>query len=82
VDIRLKEHQQHIQLDSYKSAIAEHSIGQGHHIQFHNTTILTTKARYMIAVLGEAIDIELYLYNIERGDGFFSADRGNLLLAP
>jgi hypothetical protein len=44
VDIRLKEHQWHIRLENPdKSAIAEHSIDQGHWIQFHNSSILATK---------------------------------------
>jgi transposase len=44
VDIRLKEHQRHIRLEHLdKSAVAEHSIDQGHRIQFHNASILATK---------------------------------------
>jgi hypothetical protein len=36
VDIRLKEHQQHIRLEHPdKSAVAEHSIDQGYRIHFH-----------------------------------------------
>jgi hypothetical protein len=47
-DIRLKEHQRHIRLEHLdKSAIAEHNINQGHCIQFHNSSILATKTRYM-----------------------------------
>jgi hypothetical protein len=43
--VRLKEHQRHILVeDQDKSAAAEHSTDQGHHIQFH---ILTTGTRYM-----------------------------------
>jgi hypothetical protein len=39
VDIRIKEQQRHIRLDHpVKSAVAEHSIDQGHCIQFHNAS--------------------------------------------
>jgi hypothetical protein len=58
VDIRLKQHQWHIRLEHPdKSAIAEHSIDQGHDIQFHNSSILTTKTRYMDCIVREAIEI-------------------------
>jgi hypothetical protein len=46
VDIRIKEHQWPIRLQHPdKSAVAEHSINQGHRIQFHNPSILATKTR-------------------------------------
>jgi hypothetical protein len=68
VDIRLKEHQRHIRLKHPdKSAIAEHSIDQGHHIQFHNSSILATKTRYMYRIVRETIEIELHPYNINEG---------------
>jgi hypothetical protein len=55
---RLKEHQWHIQLEHPdKSAIAEHSVNSGHHIQFHNTSILTTKPGYMDHIIRVAIEI-------------------------
>jgi hypothetical protein len=61
VDIRLKKHQRHIRLEHPdKLAIAEHSIDHGHHIQFHNSSILTTKTRYMDCIVREAIEIELH----------------------
>jgi hypothetical protein len=48
VDIRLKECQRHIRLrHPDKSAVAEHSIDQGHRIQFRYVSILATKTRYM-----------------------------------
>jgi hypothetical protein len=69
VDIKLKEHQRHIRVEHPdKSAVAEHSIDQGHRIQFHNSSILSTKMRYMN--LREAIEIELHPYNINREGGF------------
>jgi UV DNA damage repair endonuclease len=52
VDIRLKEHQRHVRLEHPdKSAVAEHSIDQGHRIQFHNSSILATKTRYIFFIL-------------------------------
>jgi hypothetical protein len=71
VDIRLKEHQRHIRLEHPdKSAIAEHNIDQGHRIHFHNSSILSTKTRYMDRIVREAIEIELHPYNINRVGGF------------
>jgi hypothetical protein len=71
VDIRIKEHQRHIRLDHPdKSAVAEHSIDQGHPIQFHDASILATKSRYMDRIVREAIEIELHPYNINRKSGF------------
>jgi hypothetical protein len=67
VDIRLKEHQRHIRLEHLdKSAVAEHSIDRGHHIQFHNSSILATKNRCMDRIVREATEIELHPYNINR----------------
>jgi hypothetical protein len=71
VDIRLKEHQRHIRLERPdKSAVAQHSIEQVHRIQFHNSSILATKARYMAHIVREAIETELHPYNINREGGF------------
>jgi hypothetical protein len=61
LDVRLKVHQQHIRLEHPdKSAVAEHSIDHGHHIQFHNSSILATKTRYMDCIVMEVIEIELH----------------------
>jgi hypothetical protein len=66
-----KGHQQHIRLEHPdKPAVAEHSIDQGHRIQFHNSSILATKIRYMDRIVRVAIEIELHPYNINREDGF------------
>jgi hypothetical protein len=54
LDIRLEEHQRHIRLEHPdKSAIAEHSIDQGHRIQFHKSSILTMKPRYMDRIVSQ-----------------------------
>jgi hypothetical protein len=72
IDIRLKEHQRHIQLEHLdKLAIAEHSINHKRCMQFHHSSILATKTRYMDCIIREAIDIELHPYNIYREGGFF-----------
>jgi hypothetical protein len=71
VDIRLKELQRHITLEHPdESAIAEHSIDQRHRIQFHNSSILASKTRYMDRIVNEAIEIELNPYNFNREGGF------------
>jgi hypothetical protein len=68
VNIRLKEHQRHIRLEHPgKSAVAEHSIVQGPSTQFHNSSNLATKTRYMDHNVSEAIEIELNSYNTTRG---------------
>jgi hypothetical protein len=82
-DIRLKEPQWNIRLQHPdKSAVAEHSIDQGHHIQLHNSSILATKTRYMDRIVREAIEIELHLYNINRGAASVSVNLGSLLSTP
>jgi hypothetical protein len=66
VGIRLEKHQWHIRLEhTDKSAVAEHSIDQEHPIQFHNSSILATKTRYMNRIVREAIEIGLHPYNID-----------------
>jgi hypothetical protein len=71
VDIRLREHQRHIRLEHLdKSAIVEDSIDHGHHIQFHNVSILTISTRYLDPIVREAIEIELNPYNMNREGEF------------
>jgi hypothetical protein len=56
VDIGLKEHQRHIRLEHPdKSAVAEHSIDQGHRIQFHNASILATTTDIWTALSGRPL---------------------------
>jgi hypothetical protein len=48
MNTRSKEHQRHMCLEyPDKSAVVEHSVDLGHFIHFHNTSVLTTKIRYM-----------------------------------
>jgi hypothetical protein len=58
-----------------KLAVAEHSINNGHGIQFHNSSVLTTKTIYIYIYIymdhvRAAIEIELHPYNIHREGGF------------
>jgi hypothetical protein len=71
VDTRLKEHQRHIRLDHpEKSVVAEHSVDLGHCIQFHNTSILASKTKYMDRIVREAVEIELHCNNMNKEVGF------------
>jgi hypothetical protein len=49
--------------------VAEHSINSDHRIQLQNTTILSTRCRYMNRMIREAIEIELQPNNMNREDG-------------
>jgi hypothetical protein len=70
-DIRLRDHQWHTWLKHPdKSAVTKHSISQGHCIQFHSASILTTKTRYIDHIVREAIETEIHPYNINREGGF------------
>jgi hypothetical protein len=53
-----------------KSAVAEHNVNLGHHIQFHNTFILTTKTQYVDRIVREVIEIVLHPNNMNREVGF------------
>jgi len=59
---RIKEHHWHIQLyNPDKSAMAEHSINLGHHIQFIDTIILAKRFECMEHIIRKATKIELHL---------------------
>jgi hypothetical protein len=64
------------------SAVAKHSIDQGHRIQFHKSSILTTKTRYMNRIVREAIEIEFNPYNINREGGFCLSKYWKPLIGP
>jgi hypothetical protein len=58
IDTRLKEDHRHIRLEHLdKSVEAKNSINLGHGIQLRNTSILSTKPRYMDLINREATAI-------------------------
>jgi hypothetical protein len=62
---KVKKTSTHVRLEQlYKSDVPEHSV------DFHNTSILTTKTRYMDRVVREAIETELQPNNMKRQVGF------------
>jgi hypothetical protein len=65
-----------------KLAVAEHSINHGHRIQFHNSSILATKTRYMDRIIREVIKSELNPYNINREGGFCLSKSWKHLIGP
>jgi hypothetical protein len=70
IKTRVKEHQRHTRLQHPdKSTVAKHSINLGHRIQLQDTTILSTKYRYMDWMIKDATEIELHLNNMNREDG-------------
>jgi hypothetical protein len=48
---------------------------------FHDSSILTTKTRYMDCIVREDIEIELRLYNIDREGGFHLSKSWKLLIS-
>jgi hypothetical protein len=67
IEKRIKDHPRHIRLQHPdKSAVAEHSINLDQLIQIQNTTILSTKPRYMDRIIRETIEIELQPNNMNR----------------
>jgi hypothetical protein len=61
-------HQQHIRLQHLDKS-AEHSIDHTHCIQFHSSSILAMKTRYMDRIVREAIEIGLHPSIINREGG-------------
>jgi hypothetical protein len=71
IEARCKEHLRHIRLEQLeKSAMAEHSINTGHHIEFSSTSILDKAAGYMDCLIKEAVEIRLNFNNFNRDCGF------------
>jgi hypothetical protein len=68
MDTRLQEHQWHICLE--QTAMAEHSVDLGHHIQFHNTSIIATMTQYVNRIVSKAIEIDLHSNNMNTEMGF------------
>jgi hypothetical protein len=55
IEITVKENHWHIYLEHPdKSAMAEHSISLGHRFQIQDTSILSTKSRYMDQMIRKA----------------------------
>jgi hypothetical protein len=70
IQTRVKKHQRHIRLQHPdKSAVAEQSINLDHRIQLQNTTILSTKSRYIDRMIRKATEIEIQPNNMNREDG-------------
>jgi hypothetical protein len=70
METKVKGHQSHIHPElPGKSAMTEHSINLGHCFQLQNTTVLSTKSRYMNQMIREAIEIELHPNNLNRENG-------------
>jgi hypothetical protein len=83
VDIKLKENQRYIRLEHPdKSAVAEHSIDQGHRIQFHIASILATKTRYMNRMSGRPLRLNSTPSRSKERVASVSVNHGSLLSAP
>jgi hypothetical protein len=67
IEARCKEHQRYARLyQPEKSAVAEHSISMGHHINFSSTSMLYRTSGYLDHLVKEAIEIHLKKNNFNR----------------
>ena len=67
---RLNEHKQHCRLlQPDYSAIAEHTIGENHHIDFDQTKVLTTEDRFWPRKIKEALLVKRHS-NFNQDTGF------------
>jgi hypothetical protein len=83
MDIRIKGHQWHIQLEHLnKSAVAEHSIDHGHCIQFHSFLFSPRKPDIWTALLGRPLKLNSTLTISTERVAFVSVNHGSLLSAP
>jgi hypothetical protein len=57
-------------LAGFEVFTTEYCVGLGHRILFHDTSILSTKARYMDRIVRKAIETDLHSNNMKRGTGF------------
>jgi hypothetical protein len=71
IETSIKDHHWHIQLYHHeKSAVAEHGINLGYHIQFLDTSILPKKSICVVHLIKEVIEILLHPDNMVREEGF------------
>jgi hypothetical protein len=70
-EARCKEHLRHIHLEQpKKSAMAEHCMNSGHHIDFNSSSVLDKAAGSMDCLVKEATEIRLNFNNFNRDSGF------------
>jgi predicted GIY-YIG superfamily endonuclease len=72
IEERIKEHERNIRLEqTAKSAVAEHTITQGHEIEWEKSTLLHKNHRYKNRIITEAIEIHRHKnINFNREDAY------------
>jgi hypothetical protein len=60
----------------------EYTINLGHHIQLHNTSVLSTEPRYMYCIIWMTIEIELHPNNVNKEYGFGVSKSWKPLICP